>query len=233
MTAVSYKNPVFYSQKNMTYYTTFSEPTYSWPVGTTLSKITAHDPNNQYHQLPWDTDPTFWIETLPLCIDVYATNEEDIEYKMTYLLSIGCNNVHISSTFTIKHQPIITHTKCMENRRLLSPFHEGFNTLSYQVIYHIKSLENQYDIGSIIPATSYELEHHFDAMYGFSGISRLIKYDYKLKDWIVYNPNDFSLENPLLILTWDRIVVEISNDGTFNAFGIFYDSDTRHTLFSK
>ena len=59
-----------------------------YPDGTTLHRFTVYDKQNRYLPVPWNRENR-WIETFPICIDVYAT-DDNLAERLSYFKDKKC-----------------------------------------------------------------------------------------------------------------------------------------------
>ena len=164
------------------------EPIYFFPVGTQYFEFTVYDDNNRYLELPWCID-NFWIETLPLCKDVFACTEDDLNYKIQYCKE---NNLRISEI----------STKIMSERK---PYLEYVPKNEQRVNFFLLLTENSSDLVTF-PVKICNLEEEyvvpklFDGVYNIAssnGIKYISVYNHPNGKPTIHNPSEFTIDNPL------------------------------------
>ena len=203
-----------------------------YPVGTELYFYSVTDPKNRYLKLPWSSDD-FWIETHPLCKDIYVT-EENYQKSIDFFTEHKC-----------LMQPKEFHKKIIikkQNPRIVDTFINEQNGHFESLLNLIKTNANVVVSKDIIKPLSKTLEMNgrSDAVCDIEGVKTIKIYISSLSynhfagiEFISIDPKHFTIENPLQLqcCAFNRVVFELDDNVNQISYNyLYYDCDVRRNI---
>ena len=195
--------------------------------GETLTKFLVTDPFNRYLDIPHADKQPFegsWIESNPICTDFYC-KEEDINYYCNWFETLNCSFYEVDKVIISAPKYEITYDiKNIMKELFVNLVKNKDIFVSKDILFEFVELQ---DIFNPVASTckTMKIPRWFDAVCDFKNVEKIIINEQK------YDPEEFTIDHPLFLRTWDIITIESKFLGEFTGFkGLFFRWDLRKCL---